>query len=155
LMTLHLAKGLEFEYVFMTGMEEGLFPIGEAVYDDEELEEERRLCYVGITRTKNRLFLTHTASRKLFGQKRWNIPSRFLSEAGFFGDSSVLEPSPSLDHRSPPQGFAIGDKIVHPDFGDGEIIGAEGAGESYKVTVLFDSGIWKKLLVKYAPIEKR
>src|SRR5207302_147142 len=72
LMTVHIAKGLEFNTVFMTGMEEGLFPLGEAQFSQEELEEERRLAYVGMTRAKDRLILTSAASRKLFGQTHWN-----------------------------------------------------------------------------------
>ena len=82
LMTLHLAKGLEFPVVFMTGMEEGLFPHVNGFDDPEELEEERRLCYVGITRAKERLYLTAASERKLYGQARWNMPSRFIQEAG-------------------------------------------------------------------------
>ena len=82
LMTVHLAKGLEFPYVFMTGMEEGLFPIGESDFSQEELEEERRLCYVGMTRAKKWLYLTWASSRRLFGHSRWNAPSRFIQEAG-------------------------------------------------------------------------
>ncbi len=82
LMTLHLAKGLEFPVVFMTGLEEGLFPHVTGFDDPAELEEERRLCYVGITRAKDRLYLTSASERKLYGQSRWNMPSRFIREAG-------------------------------------------------------------------------
>jgi DNA helicase II / ATP-dependent DNA helicase PcrA len=82
LMTVHLAKGLEFPGVFVTGLEEGLFPIGDAAFDPEELEEERRLAYVAMTRAKNRLYLTSAASRRIFGTPRMNIPSRFVQEAG-------------------------------------------------------------------------
>ena len=81
LMTVHLAKGLEFSQVFLTGMEEGLFPIGESDFSQEDLEEERRLCYVGMTRAKDMLNITWTASRRLFGHARWNAPSRFIDEA--------------------------------------------------------------------------
>src|SRR6185503_13148388 len=82
LMTVHLAKGLEFPQVFLTGLEEGLFPIGESAFDDRELEEERRLCYVGITRAREHLTLSCAASRKIYGRSHWNVPSRFVSEAG-------------------------------------------------------------------------
>ena len=82
MMTVHIAKGLEFPAVFLTGMEEGLFPLGESQFSQEDLEEERRLAYVGMTRAKNHLFLTSSASRRLFGQVHWNRPSRFISEAG-------------------------------------------------------------------------
>lgn len=82
LMTVHLAKGLEFPAVFVTGLEEGLFPIGDSAFDQEELEEERRLAYVAITRAKKKLYLTCAASRRIFGTPRLNIPSRFIEEAG-------------------------------------------------------------------------
>src|SRR3989338_3928186 len=80
LMTVHIAKGLEFPVVFLTGLEEGLFPLGDLQFSQEDLEEERRLAYVGMTRAKDHLFLTTAASRKLFGQTRWNLPSRFIEE---------------------------------------------------------------------------
>lgn len=83
LMTLHLAKGLEFDNVFICGLEEGLFPIGESVFSPEELEEERRLMYVGMTRAKKNLFLSWAAERTVYGKTRWNTPSRFIAEAGF------------------------------------------------------------------------
>ncbi|MFH1379396.1 MAG: UvrD-helicase domain-containing protein [bacterium] len=158
LMTLHLAKGLEFENVFITGMEEGLFPIGEAVFDMEELEEERRLAYVGMTRAKHKLYLLHASSRKLYGQKRWNIPSRFLAEAGF--KSNNIDPDEMSGEDKVQSDFAgeetyaQGDKIKHAQFGEGIITQQTGSGETLKVTVRFNSGIWKKLMVKYAPIEK-
>ena len=82
LMTLHLAKGLEFPVVFITGLEEGLFPHMHGLDSVEEIEEERRLCYVGMTRAKERLYLTSAAERKLYGNSRWHMPSRFVVEAG-------------------------------------------------------------------------
>jgi DNA helicase-2/ATP-dependent DNA helicase PcrA len=82
LMTVHLAKGLEFQRVFVTGLEEGLFPIGESAFDEKELEEERRLAYVAITRARERLTLTSAASRKIYGKSHWNVASRFVAEAG-------------------------------------------------------------------------
>jgi DNA helicase-2/ATP-dependent DNA helicase PcrA len=89
LMTLHLAKGLEFKAVFLTGLEEGLFPIGEAGFEPEELEEERRLMYVGMTRAKERLFLSWAAERRIFGKSRWNLPSRFIGEAGLASETAA------------------------------------------------------------------
>lgn len=82
LMTVHLAKGLEFPVVYVTGLEEGLFPIGESAFDEKELEEERRLAYVAITRARERLTLTSASSRKIYGRSHWNVPSRFVTEAG-------------------------------------------------------------------------
>ncbi|MDX6769220.1 MAG: UvrD-helicase domain-containing protein, partial [Elusimicrobiota bacterium] len=95
LMTVHLAKGLEFPVVFLTGLEEGLFPIGGGNATPEDLEEERRLCYVGITRARERLYLTYAATRRLFGQVYANLPSRFILEAKLFG-SAQRESRPGL-----------------------------------------------------------
>ena len=96
LMTIHSAKGLEFPYVFLAGMEEGIFPSEMSRYSEEDLEEERRLCYVGITRAKKQLYLSSSASRMLFGQTRRNEPSRFLAEI----DPEYVEESPALARRA-------------------------------------------------------
>jgi DNA helicase-2/ATP-dependent DNA helicase PcrA len=168
LMTVHLAKGLEFPFVFMTGMEEGLFPIGESDFSQEELEEERRLCYVGMTRAKKHLYLTWAASRRLFGHSRWNAPSRFIEEAGLSasptaqGSEFRAQKSQGLDKTSEPEAhspehlirFAVGARVRHAEFGEGKIIEKSGSGEGLKIVVLFDSGQWKKLLVKYANLER-
>jgi DNA helicase-2/ATP-dependent DNA helicase PcrA len=173
LMTIHIAKGLEFPVVFLTGLEEGLFPLGETQFDPEELEEERRIAYVGMTRAKDRLYLTSAATRRIYGQTKWNLPSRFIEEAGLVvsqrkpapeapsGDfePSVrreFKPSFSPDSRSASgeKGFRVGQRVRHPEFGAGKITQQSGSGEDLKVVVLFDSGQWKKLLVKYAPLEK-
>lgn len=180
LMTVHLAKGLEFPCVFMTGMEEGLFPMGESDFSQEDLEEERRLCYVGMTRAKQELHLTWAANRRLFGHSRWNAPSRFIDEAGLRSAEEPERPLPmapssplpgaSAPHRAGPRAlnlrsspsshlpnspaphlpFEVGSRVRHPEFGAGKVIEKSGAGESLKVVVLFDSGAWKKLVVKYA-----
>jgi len=100
LMTLHLAKGLEFENVFICGLEEGLFPIGESAFDPEELEEERRLMYVGMTRAKKHLYLCWASERTVYGKTHWNIPSRFIAEAGFKDEYAQREPKPLFN-----QGF--------------------------------------------------
>lgn len=177
LMTVHLAKGLEFPAVFLTGMEEGLFPIGESDFSQEDLEEERRLCYVGMTRAKRYLYLTWSGSRRLFGHSRWNAPSRFIEEAGietgrprratapaprapqpteqrepFFDDGphhsdEVVDETRFLE-------FSVGMRVRHSEFGSGKIIEKSGTGDGLKVVVLFDSGQWKKLLVKYAGLER-
>ncbi|HVO32855.1 MAG TPA: UvrD-helicase domain-containing protein [Elusimicrobiota bacterium] len=178
LMTVHLAKGLEFPAVFLTGMEEGLFPIGESDFSQEDLEEERRLCYVGMTRAKRRLHLTWSASRRLFGHSRWNAPSRFIEEAGIAAEPahrrpggptrSPTEASPTPRYAETPArasgdmpvdetsllAYSVGMRVRHPEFGMGKIIEKSGAGDHLKVMVLFDSGQWKKLLVKYAGLEK-
>ena len=173
LMTVHLAKGLEFPFVFMTGMEEGLFPIGESDFSQEELEEERRLCYVGMTRAKKYLYLTWASSRRLFGHSRWNAPSRFIQEAGLSTnrtESPVSSPAVESEVREPvwdsyhaglgtldadlATPYQVGMRVRHPEFGEGKIIEKSGLGDSLKVMVLFDSGQWKKLLVKYANLER-
>jgi DNA helicase-2/ATP-dependent DNA helicase PcrA len=174
LMTVHLAKGLEFPFVFLTGMEEGLFPIGESDFSQEELEEERRLCYVGMTRAKKWLYLTWAATRRLFGHSRWNAPSRFIEEAGLSTRSKpaavAVSPSMETEVREPVYDhsqdyvdaaidlglpmLAVGMRVRHPEFGQGKIIEKTGVGDALKVVVLFDTGQWKKLLVKYANLER-
>ena len=172
LMTVHLAKGLEFPSVFLTGMEEGLFPMGESDFSQEELEEERRLCYVGMTRAKNQLQITWTASRRLWGHSRWNAPSRFIEEAKIEVDrprrampAGMPQDESALAHARPHHSdepvdetsflaFGVGARVRHAEFGRGKIMEKSGTGDSLKVVVLFDNGQWKKLLVKYAGLEK-
>jgi DNA helicase II / ATP-dependent DNA helicase PcrA len=154
LMTLHAAKGLEFPVVFMVGMEEGVFPHSR-VYEagPAELEEERRLCYVGMTRAREELHLTYARSRLQFGQRGYGQPSRFLSDMGH--DVAVMaQPSFSarLDYDEfddTPQ-FDIGDGVRSAQFGIGEVIDIDGLA----VTVRFDSGQTKKLNVEYARLDK-
>jgi DNA helicase-2/ATP-dependent DNA helicase PcrA len=171
-MTVHLAKGLEFPSVFLTGMEEGLFPMGESDFSQEDLEEERRLCYVGMTRAKNQLQITWTASRRLWGHSRWNAPSRFIEEAKIEVDRPrrampTVTPQglEGLEYARPHHSdepvdetsflaFAVGTRVHHAEFGRGKIMEKSGTGDSLKVVVLFDNGQWKKLLVKYAGLEK-
>ncbi|PCI38643.1 MAG: hypothetical protein COB53_04515 [Elusimicrobia bacterium] len=165
LMTVHLAKGLEFPAVFVTGLEEGLFPIQAGNASPEQLEEERRLCYVAMTRAEKRLFLTHAASRRLFGQAYSNIPSRFILEAKLFGMDAPEPPrvkaannvSPTVEVPSGEeriQKIKRGMRVRHPEFGEGKIIDFTGTGESLKVTVEFESGRTAKLLARYAPLFK-
>lgn len=181
LMTVHLAKGLEFPVVFLTGLEEGLFPIGDTAFDQQELEEERRLAYVGMTRARKKLYLTSAASRRIFGTPHMNLPSRFIEEAGIKSSGfragayqasseghaphakyDFNQESPGAHHtyvqeeESPPpvlRHVKAGQRISHPDFGEGKVIETEGSGQNTKVTILFDSGARKKLLLKYAPIQ--
>lgn len=98
LMTLHLAKGLEFKSVYVTGLEEGLFPVGESAFDEADLEEERRLMYVGMTRARERLHLTWAAERRVYGKTRWNLPSRFIAEAGLKTEMPA-QPAPAAPYR--------------------------------------------------------
>ncbi|MFZ2545118.1 MAG: UvrD-helicase domain-containing protein [Candidatus Saccharimonadales bacterium] len=155
LMTLHAAKGLEFPVVFMVGMEEGIFPHGR-VYDagPAELEEERRLCYVGMTRARQELHLTYARSRLQFGQRAYNQISRFISD---MGDQVVAidEPSYVADHTdshfvSDELPFECGDRVRTVAFGDGEVTEIDGLA----VTIKFDRGGFKKLNAEYARLER-
>ncbi len=172
MMTVHLAKGLEYPMVFLTGLEEGLFPIGSGSSSPEDLEEERRLCYVGITRARETLYLTHTATRRLFGQVYANLPSRFILEAQLMSPSAPLRPSAGQTPLSPralgQAGLAaaapstrlaagkvrLGMRVRHPDFGLGTVTETSGSGDTLKATVRFDGDERvTKLLVRYAPLE--
>jgi DNA helicase-2/ATP-dependent DNA helicase PcrA len=179
LMTLHTAKGLEFPVVFLTGMEDGTFPHMRSLNDPAELEEERRLAYVGITRARQRLFLSRAGSRSAFGAPQWNPPSRFLDEippellswertdadrASFAGRgsassrSSVVRLNPRGSGRSPTTATAVsvsaGDRVTHDSFGLGTVVRTEGTGDNTMAHVDFgDSGV-KRLLLRFAPLEK-
>lgn len=156
LMTIHAAKGLEFPVVFMVGMEEGIFP-NARVQDDgpAALEEERRLCYVGMTRARQELHLSYAQSRLQFGQRGYNMPSRFLSD---MGHDIVSAPSAGFTTRTPEDDygysdlpdFDIGDGVRSAQFGVGEVVDVDGMA----VTVKFTSGQTKKLNVEYARLEK-
>jgi len=166
LMTVHLAKGLEYPVVFLTGLEEGLFPIGGGNSTPEDLEEERRLCYVGITRARERLAMTYAATRRLFGQVHANLPSRFILEAKLFGSAArggggpaprsalaAVSPGAAPVLRAAVKGFKSGQRVAHPQFGRGIVAEVSGSGETMKVTVRFDDGRVAKLLTRYAPLE--
>jgi len=178
LMTLHMAKGLEFPTVFMVGMEEGIFPHAYAMADERELEEERRLCYVGMTRAKRRLYLTSARQRRLYGSQSFNLPSRFLDEipsevlevrdrwgshvleAQHTGaeDLPVYERSTMNPRSQEDEAFIDrlypGARVRHPDFGVGVIRERSGSGDNLKVVVQFNGVGEKKLLVKYAQLEQ-
>jgi len=154
LMTLHAAKGLEFPVVFMVGMEEGIFPHSR-VYDagPAELEEERRLCYVGMTRARQELHLTYAQSRLQFGQRAYNQISRFIADMGdqvAAINESTYEPEYGNEFVSDELPFDLGDRVRTPAFGEGEIIEIDGLA----VTIKFDSGGIKKLNAEYARLEK-
>ncbi len=200
LMTLHAAKGLEFPLVFMIGMEEKLFPHVRALEDGEQMEEERRLCYVGMTRARERLFLTNARRRRLFGQDQYNQPSRFIADipreqldledeqpsfgvrsrsgAGDAGESggmagyaaatghnlaavhalAGIAPPASNEVEMVPEDESdvvwIGMKVRHGKFGVGTIRKIEGRGDEQKVIVWFNSVGPKKLLVRFAGLER-
>jgi DNA helicase-2/ATP-dependent DNA helicase PcrA len=157
LMTLHSAKGLEFPVVFVTGVEEGLFPHAMSADDPARLQEERRLCYVGMTRAMHRLYLSHAESRRLHGREEYPLPSRFLREM----PAELLEEvrGGGLSHpyaggaRSTAptaSGFRLGQQVVHPKFGTGVVLSTEGSGNQARIQVNFESVGAKWLVLAYA-----
>jgi DNA helicase II / ATP-dependent DNA helicase PcrA len=159
LMTLHNAKGLEFRAVFLVGMEEGVFPHSRSI-EEQGLEEERRLCYVGLTRAQERLVLTHAAARSLWGSRGYNMPSRFLDELPQEEiERDRLRPSswtgygaPTVTVRRDVPSLSTGDSVRHSTLGEGVVtaIAADGI-----VTVRFaDDGVERRLMLEYAPLEK-
>ncbi|MEW6172038.1 MAG: UvrD-helicase domain-containing protein [Bacillota bacterium] len=156
LMTLHTAKGLEFPAVFITGLEEGLFPHARSIGDTAAMEEERRLCYVGITRAKERLFLTRCTTRHLYGNTSWNPPSRFLSEmpAGLLEEMRIGETAPFEGKRLDEFELEPGDRVAHKKWGVGTVMAVEGRGEDARVTIMFPGSGIKTLLLCYAPLER-
>jgi DNA helicase-2/ATP-dependent DNA helicase PcrA len=172
LMTLHSAKGLEFPVVFMTGMEEGVFPHARSLSDDDELEEERRLCYVGMTRARERLFLSAALSRRMFNNNNFNLPSRFLDEIpsqlvervnglgnGRLGavshepridrsETRYEAEEPFVDH------LQVGRRVRHPEWGIGIIKERIGEGEDLKVVVTFAGVGRKKLAAQFVRLEQ-
>jgi DNA helicase-2/ATP-dependent DNA helicase PcrA len=157
-MTLHSAKGLEFPVVFITGFEEGIFPHSRSLNSGEELEEERRLCYVGMTRAKERLYLTYAWRRNLNGNTLFNSVSRFISEIPKHlqekADIEKGEEIPSLDNRREKIEVAVGDKIRHVDWGLGVILNKIDTENDIFITVDFERVGLKKLSINYAPLEK-
>jgi len=159
LMTLHNAKGLEFRAVFMIGMEEGVFPHMRAI-EEQGVEEERRLCYVGMTRAMERLTLTHTLARSLFGRRNYNLASRFLDELPQEAERERLRPASWSSYGQPasaePSRQAIlvstGDSVRHASLGEGVVTAVEPGGV---VTVRFEQdGSERRLVLDYAPLEK-
>lgn len=159
LMTLHAAKGLEFPVVFMVGMEESIFPGTRAFYDNDQMEEERRLCYVGMTRAREELYLTHASSRMLYGSVQYNPPSRFLSEIKGNAQTTAAPFSAPSMSAGPPQprvipidleDLKIGDLVRHKVFGQGQIA----AIEDTNVSVTFAGRGLKKLNIEFAPLER-
>jgi DNA helicase-2/ATP-dependent DNA helicase PcrA len=174
LMTLHSAKGLEFDAIFLVGLEEGLVPHARSLARGDALEEERRLCYVGMTRARERLHLTWAQSRAVFGQRRLSEPSRFLVEiprdqVEMTADGRRPEIAASAPRRRlagnraftpapPPTPESLkqlkpGARVRHPLFGVGTVLRSEAAGEELKVTVSFPGVGAKRLVARYAGLE--
>jgi len=169
LITLHQAKGLEFPVVFIIGLEEGILPHRKSFDDPEEMEEERRLCYVGITRAKERLYLLRSYRRSLFGGSTANPPSRFLkdisphliSPKGLWEESStpVVSPAFNQDSQSLPSpldalALKVGDHVRHSKFGFGIVMNSFYTRDDQELTVAFEEAGVKKLLASLAPLEK-
>lgn len=157
LMTAHNAKGLEFDLVFMAGMEEGVFPHMRSLGKPEELEEERRLAYVGITRARKRLFMTRASRRALWGGTGYNAPSRFLAEiptdlVNSSGDGAIGTHYP--DPARVGARWRVGQEVAHRRWGRGVITSLSGAGEKAEATIWFSDEGEKRVLIAYAPLEK-
>jgi DNA helicase-2/ATP-dependent DNA helicase PcrA len=160
LMTLHNAKGLEFPIVFMIGCEDGIFPHSRSI-DEGTLDEERRLCYVGITRAQQRLYVTYAGSRNIYGARTGGIPSRFIGElpselcerhdsfagrsASSWADHDERQPSLKSD-------FNVGDDVVHASFGEGVVTAVQPGG--VLVVCFSKEGSERKLMAAYAPLQK-
>ncbi len=166
LMTLHSAKGLEFPVVFMIGLEEGLFPHQRSSGDAVQLEEERRLCYVGITRAQQQLTLTHAEHRRLHGSDFYAPPSRFLRElpeeliesVRLGGWSAPIQTPGRAAGRFAPKateeaGYMLGQRVMHAKFGEGVILNLEGSGSQIRLQVNFETVGAKWLVAAYAPLE--
>jgi DNA helicase II / ATP-dependent DNA helicase PcrA len=159
LMTLHNAKGLEYPVVFVIGCEEGVFPHSRSI-DEGNLEEERRLCYVGITRAERKLFITYARTRTLYGARSYNMPSRFIDELPReLTDSEEAAPAdawgsgPGGESQTAPLPFHVGDDVVHATFGDGVVTGVQQGGI---VTVHFAAtGSERQLMADYAPLRRK
>ncbi|MCX5531782.1 DNA helicase PcrA [Streptomyces sp. NBC_00006] len=186
LMTLHTAKGLEFPVVFLTGLEDGVFPHMRSLGQAKELEEERRLAYVGITRARQRLYLTRASMRSAWGQPSYNPPSRFLEEipaahldwkrtgpstpaastksigggiaASLSSSRSRTGSTPAFATRragdKPVVALSVGDRVTHDQFGLGTVVGVSGTGDKSEASIDFGDPKPKRLLLRYAPVEK-
>ena len=186
LMTLHSAKGLEFPIVFIPGMEEGIFPVNQSIYSEEDLEEERRLAYVGVTRAKEKLYLINARQRMLYGTTNRNMASRFIREIpvsvtkditvdNFNRSTGFTSKNNAITQNNPNRAnaenahkfgqvkaqetganvnFAVGDTVRHKTFGTGVILSATQMGGDMLLEIAFDKAGTKKLMAKFAKIEK-
>jgi len=166
LMTLHSAKGLEFPLVFMVGLEEGLFPGTKSAEEAGRMEEERRLCYVGITRAMKQLYITYAESRRMYGQENYNRPSRFINEIpvelieevrlnATVSRPMTARPRSSMFSQEAEQhsGLHIGQRVFHDSFGEGIVLNAEGVGAKTRVQVNFDDAGIKWLVLGFTTLE--
>jgi DNA helicase II / ATP-dependent DNA helicase PcrA len=173
MMTLHTAKGLEFPTVFLTGMEDGIFPHSRTLDDKDEIEEERRLAYVGLTRARERLYISRAEYRSTWGAPNYNPPSRFLEEIpedvitwrNQSSDSLISSmtkksrmttapPPRATGKKSMAMELAVGERVSHDTFGLGTVVAVAGAGDKAEATINFGQYGEKRLLLRYAPVEK-
>jgi DNA helicase-2/ATP-dependent DNA helicase PcrA len=173
MMTLHTAKGLEFPTVFLTGMEDGIFPHSRTLDDKDEIEEERRLAYVGLTRARERLYISRAEYRSTWGAPNYNPPSRFLEEIpeevitwrNHSSDSLISSmskksrtttapPPRATGKKSMAMELAVGERVSHDTFGLGTVVAVAGAGDKAEATINFGQYGEKRLLLRYAPVEK-
>jgi len=167
LMTLHTAKGLEFPTVFLTGMEDGIFPHSRTLGERDELEEERRLAYVGLTRARERLYLTRAEYRSAWGSPNYNPASRFLDEIPdqlIDWRQRTFAAKPKFVSAPPPRAtgkksattisLTVGDRVAHDTFGLGTVVKISGEGDRAEATINFGQLGEKRLLLRYAPVEK-
>ena len=179
-MTIHAAKGLEFNNVFLVGMEDGVFPGAQSQFDEQDMEEERRLAYVAITRAKKNLVMTNTRSRQVFGSTNYNPPSRFIAEiphelleqtGSSFKRTTIsasAERSKPLQQNKVERGFssvkkeplqsgmrfAVGDGVLHKAFGQGVILSVKSMGNDMLLEIAFEKAGTKKVMAKFAKLEK-
>lgn len=177
MMTLHSAKGLEFPVVFIAGMEDGIFPGMQSIYNPDDIEEERRLAYVGITRAKQRLYITNAETRMLYGQTNRNRPSRFLNEIPselvehnrlriVKMERTAVKEAPAQVSRGftrtavqsgakPAQAYRVGDTVVHKSFGVGVVLTAQPVANDTLLEIAFDKAGTKKLMANFARLTKQ
>ena len=174
LMTMHASKGLEFKVIFIVGLEEGIFPSRRVMFDDKELEEERRLMYVALTRAEEHLILSRADSRMIYGKTETNMKSRFLAEIPeeLVEGGAQEEPEPiasgsfTVKNRGPKKqsrvvsdnrdvSFSVGDKVEHKKFGEGIISNVQGEGDGQELDIIFTKEGVKRLLANFAPISKK
>jgi DNA helicase-2/ATP-dependent DNA helicase PcrA len=158
MMTVHSAKGLEFPVVFLVGMEDGLFPISKALDDPAGMEEERRLCYVGITRAKSILYVTYARTRNTYGRVVVNVPSRFIKEIGIAPQHKVYDKSDLRAKREetkpkPKGDYRVGMKVLHRMWGSGMIVQVKDMGNDRELSIVFNSVGLKKLSANIAPLK--
>ena len=163
LMTIHSSKGLEFDVVFITGLEDGLCPHEQSLSESDGLEEERRLMYVAVTRAKNKLYLTLAQSRMLHGQTRYNIPSRFLDEIpdqlvkrlNSMKKQDIISSVKKIAPRSESKHeIKIGSTVTHPKFGQGVVTGYEGNENDLRIQIKFATQGIKWLAMEFAKLTK-